>query len=328
MWEITSNGPAIAALMLGMCAAGSWIQPMRYISKKHALPSLLVLYFDWKLVHWLLVVLFSLVLGSIGPAQPSVFDSLRRATGDRIICALLGGAAITSGDILIYFGDALCGTALAFPICVGLCSAVGTLFVYLVQPKGNPAFLFAGIGAAFVAVVFGGLATWVKQREAAAATAGARDVELTTKGGDGGGGGRTLMLRGVVLSGAAGLVYAAWSPLGTLAAKGAGCPRSFTGLSAHAVWLLFVTGMFASNLPLLYVALRWPLSPTVKPQSPWRAWRALRWSDQCVFAHCIHPSRHASHALHSAWAAIPGVLSFIIFASNFLASGVTGFASA
>lgn len=198
---------------------------MRYISHKNKIPNLLVLYLDMKLMHWILVVIFAITLGNVGPDKPNIFHSIRHASPERVVCAVLGGAAISLGDVLIYYADALCGTALAFPIAVGLLSAVGTIFVYIVEPKGNPIFLFCGVGLALISVIFGGLATWLKEKEQAK-----REKELATA--------RTgyelsnaltieedapkkeSMVRGVILAIIAGFIYSAWSPLGTLAARG------------------------------------------------------------------------------------------------------------
>ena len=223
MWLFASTWSAILILLIGMLLEGSWIQPMRYISHKNKIPNLLVLYLDMKLVHWLLVVIFAITLGNVGPDKPSIFHSIRHASPDRVICAVLDGVAISLGDVLIYYADALCGTALAFPIAVGLLSAVGTIFVYIVEPKGNPIFLFCGVGLALISVMFGGLATWLKEKEQAerqkALATRRKGHELSTvtiedapK--------KESMVRGVILAVIAGFIYSAWSPLGTLAARG------------------------------------------------------------------------------------------------------------
>ena len=71
---------------------------------------------------------------------------------------LIGGAIFNLANLLLVAAIDMAGLAVAFPISIGIALVVGTLLNYILQPKGNLAFLAVGVACALIAVILDGKA--------------------------------------------------------------------------------------------------------------------------------------------------------------------------
>jgi glucose uptake protein len=72
--------------------------------------------------------------------------------------ALLGGFIFNAANILFSAAIAIAGMAVAFPIAIGLALVLGVIVNYAGSQKGDPVFLFIGVGLVAIAIVINAIA--------------------------------------------------------------------------------------------------------------------------------------------------------------------------
>jgi glucose uptake protein len=116
--------------------------------------------FYWDYIVGVVVVSVGIafVLGSHGTGGESFMANVRAANGADIVYALIGGFIFNIANLLLVAGIAIAGLAIAFPIAIGIAVVEGVVLSYILQPKGNPAYLAGGVALATAAILFDAMA--------------------------------------------------------------------------------------------------------------------------------------------------------------------------
>jgi glucose uptake protein len=85
-------------------------------------------------------------------------QSIGQSSASSIINPLIGGVIFNLANILLVAAIAIAGMSIAFPVGVGLCMVLGVIINYIATPKGNPLFLFIGMGIVLVAIIVDAIA--------------------------------------------------------------------------------------------------------------------------------------------------------------------------
>ena len=149
MVVIDSYVVALGLCFLGMLAWGSWPNTLKLASKDWKFQ---LFYWDYALGVLLFALIMALTLGSHGTAGRSFFDDLSQANSRALWLAFVGGVVFNCFNLLLVSGLDIAGIAVAFPIGVGIASALGTVVNYVRRPEGNPVLLFGGVAAIVLAV--------------------------------------------------------------------------------------------------------------------------------------------------------------------------------
>jgi glucose uptake protein len=129
--------------------------------------------FYWDYVGGIVLAAFAwaLTLGSLGAGGQSFVANVRTADAGNIVAALVGGVIFNIANLLLVAGIDMAGLAVAFPLSIGVALVVGVVMSYVLQPRGNPVVLAAGVALAVLAVVFDGKAYGALAQPAHAAPA-------------------------------------------------------------------------------------------------------------------------------------------------------------
>ncbi len=133
---------------------GSWANTYKG-TKNYAFE---LFYWDYIVGVVLISLAFALTLGSHGDSGESFLANLRATSSGDIASAMIGGFIFNIANLLLVAGIAIAGLAIAFPIAIGIAVIEGVVLSYLLQPKGNPAYLAGGVALATAAIVFDALA--------------------------------------------------------------------------------------------------------------------------------------------------------------------------
>ena len=116
--------------------------------------------FYWNYAFGVVVasVFFALTLGSHYGDPFSFLENLHSASLSNMLYAGLGGFIFNIANVLLLAGIEIAGLAIAFPLSIGIALVEGVILSYLVQSKGNPYLLGAGVVLALLAVVLIGKA--------------------------------------------------------------------------------------------------------------------------------------------------------------------------
>jgi glucose uptake protein len=115
-------------------------------------------YWDYAVGIFLVSLALAFTMGSTPADSSSFLNNVHVADNSNIIAALVGGAVFNLASVLLFAAIALAGLALAFPVCVGIALVVGVILTYILQPRGSPYWLAAGVACALVAVILDGKA--------------------------------------------------------------------------------------------------------------------------------------------------------------------------
>jgi len=110
-------------------------------------------YWDYILGVVLCAIGFALTLGSHGADGEAFLTNLATADRANLLFALLAGAIFNVANLLLVTAIGVTGLAIAFPIAIGIAVVEGVLLSYVLQPKGNLAFLAGGVALALLAVI-------------------------------------------------------------------------------------------------------------------------------------------------------------------------------
>jgi len=152
----TPSSLNIALLMMITSAVcwGSWQTPIRVskaIASNFSTGTMPSAYFS---SHWCSLSPWA-VQGTI---LSSFLNNVHAADTSNVVNALIGGALFNLANLLLVAAIDMAGLAVAFPISIGIALVVGTVLSYVLQPRGNAAFLALGVACAFVAVLLDGKA--------------------------------------------------------------------------------------------------------------------------------------------------------------------------
>jgi glucose uptake protein len=138
-----------------MICWGSWANTLKLTGKKW---SFQLFYWDYSIGVLLLTLILALTMGSAGSSGRSFFADLGQAGGEYLGYAFLGGVIFNIANILLVGAIDIAGLAVAFPIGIGLALVIGVITTYRLDPSGNAAVLFLGVGAVVVAIILDAIA--------------------------------------------------------------------------------------------------------------------------------------------------------------------------
>lgn len=115
-------------------------------------------YWDYAIGIFLISLVLALTMGSTGHDSFSFLNNVHTADNSNIVWTMVGGAIFNLANLLLVAAIDMAGLAVALPVSIGIALVVGVVLNYILQPKGNLAFLASGVACALVAVVLDGKA--------------------------------------------------------------------------------------------------------------------------------------------------------------------------
>jgi glucose uptake protein len=155
MFIVNSYPLAIVFCFITMLCWGSWANTQKLASKTWRYE---LFYWDYVIGIVLLSLLFAFTLGSIGENGRGFMEDLAQADTRNIGSAFLGGIVFNAANILIASAIAIAGMSVAFPVGIGIALVLGVIINYIGSQKGDPLFLFLGVGLITIAIVLNALA--------------------------------------------------------------------------------------------------------------------------------------------------------------------------
>ena len=156
MFTIHSTGLAILFCAITMIGWGSWANTQKLAGRTNwPFP---LYYWDYALGVFLFSILFMFTFGSIGSHGMAAAANIAGASRAAINAACLSGVLFNIANILLVVAIDAAGLSVAFPVGIGLALVIGTVKSYALEPKGNPALIFAGVVLIVFAMVMSALA--------------------------------------------------------------------------------------------------------------------------------------------------------------------------
>jgi glucose uptake protein len=201
--------------------------------------------FYWDYIVGVVVIslIFGFTLGSHGSSGQPLLLNLRSGDGVNLVDAFVGGFIFNIANLLLVAGMDIVGLAVAFPVSIGIAVIEGVALSYILQPKGNLAYLAGGVVLALAAIVLDAMAYNSLRKEH-----------------------RAVSRRGIVICVVSGLLMGAFAPFVT---------RALThghALTPYSIIVLFSIGALASCFVVNIYFMRHPLVGTpVNFSGFWRA---------------------------------------------------------
>ena len=155
MFIVDNYTLAIVFCFITMLCWGSWGNTQKLAGKTWRYE---LYYWDYVIGVLLLSIIFAFTLGSIGESGRDFLTDIRQADTANIGSAFLGGIVFNAANILLSTAIAIAGMSVAFPVGIGLALVLGVIINYIGSQKGDPLFLFIGVGLVTVAIILNALA--------------------------------------------------------------------------------------------------------------------------------------------------------------------------
>jgi glucose uptake protein len=189
-------------------------------------------YFDYAFGVLLASVIAAYTFGTFGYDGFLFMDDLMRAGKRNMVLGFAGGVVFNLANMLLVAAISVAGLAVAFPVGIGLALVIGVIWNYVLNPQGNPTFLFLGAGLVVLAIVVDALAYRSLEFQRA---------EERIKAGLS----RTLQpkvsMKGILLSLISGVLMGSFYPLVEMGKAGD------AGLGPYAIAFVFALGVFFST---------------------------------------------------------------------------------
>jgi len=134
---------------------GSWANTQKLASREWKFQ---LFYWDYAIGVVLLSLVVAFTMGSMGSSGRGFIADISQVSGSALVFALLGGVVFNLANILLVAAIDIAGLAVAFPIGIGIALVEGVIMNYILNPKGNPVLLFAGVLAIMIAIIIDALA--------------------------------------------------------------------------------------------------------------------------------------------------------------------------
>lgn len=170
MFIVNDYSLAIIFCVITMFCWGSWGNTQKLAGKTWRYE---LFYWDYVIGVLLISLISAFTLGSLGENGRGFITDLAQADIKNIGSAFLGGIIFNAANILLSTAIAIAGMSVAFPVGIGLALVLGVIINYMGSQKGDPTFLFLGVGLIAIAIVINALA----YRKASSG-----NKEVTTKG--------------------------------------------------------------------------------------------------------------------------------------------------
>jgi len=154
MFSPHSFGLALVMMIISAVCWGSWANTYKGVRNYR----FELFYWDYAIGIFLMSVFLAFILGSTANDSTNFLNNVRAADPSNIASTLLGGAIFNLANLLLVAGIDMAGLATAFPVSIGIALVVGVVSSYILEPKGNPGILAAGVACAVIAVVLDGKA--------------------------------------------------------------------------------------------------------------------------------------------------------------------------
>ena len=109
-------------------------------------------YWDYAIGIFLASLVLALTMGSTAGGVTSFLANVHSAATSNLLYAAFAGFIFNIANVLLLAGIEIAGLAVAFPISIGIALVEGVVLSYLIQPKGTPGLLGAGVLMAVMAV--------------------------------------------------------------------------------------------------------------------------------------------------------------------------------
>lgn len=235
MFIVKDYSLAIIFCVITMFCWGSWGNTQKLAGKTWRYE---LFYWDYVIGVLLLSLISASTLGSMGENGRGFIDDLAQADWKNIGSAFLGGIIFNAANILLSTAIAIAGMAVAFPVGIGLALVLGVIINYMGSQKGDPVFLFLGVGLIAIAIVINALA----YRKATS-------------------GNKKVTAKGILVSVIAGLLMsffyrfvAASMDLDNFESPAAGMMTPYTAV------VIFALGIFISNFIFNTILMKKPIS--------------------------------------------------------------------
>ena len=208
-----------------------------------------LLYYDYSIGVALGAALAGLTFGSWGSTPHPFLKDLSHAGNINILCGFAGGVIFNLSNILVVGAIARAGMGVGFPIGVGLALVVGSILNYIIEHKGNPWMLFAGVALIVAAIIVDALAyrAYAASKGAAGDKADAAARKADT-------------WKGIKLATIGGILMGLFYPLVVIGmGKKPGGGEFGVGLGPYAVGFIFGLGVLFSVFVYNLYFLRFPI---------------------------------------------------------------------
>ncbi len=155
MFIVNSYVLAIVFCFITMLCWGSWGNTQKLAGKTWRYE---LFYWDYVTGILILSLISAFTLGSIGEGGRGFIADLAQADSRNIGSAFLGGVVFNAANILLSTAIAIAGMSVAFPVGIGLALILGVIINYIGSQKGDPLFLFIGVGVIAIAIIVNALA--------------------------------------------------------------------------------------------------------------------------------------------------------------------------
>ncbi len=155
MFIVNSYSLAIVFTFITMLCWGSWGNTQKLAGKTWRYE---LFYWDYVIGVVLISLVFAFTLGSIGENGRGFLTDLGQAEWSNIGSAFFGGVVFNAANILLSTAIAIAGMSVAFPVGIGLALVLGVIINYFGSQKGDPVFLFLGVGLITLAIIINALA--------------------------------------------------------------------------------------------------------------------------------------------------------------------------
>ncbi|MGF1637561.1 MAG: GRP family sugar transporter [Cyclobacteriaceae bacterium] len=155
MFIIETYSLAVIFCFITMLCWGSWANTQKLAEATWRFE---LFYWDYVIGTVLLSLVFGLTLGSSGSEGRGFIADLQQAEAASFGLAFLGGIIFNLANILIVAAIAVAGMSVAFPVGIGQALVLGVIINYISEQKGDPIFLFLGVGLVAAAIVLDALA--------------------------------------------------------------------------------------------------------------------------------------------------------------------------
>lgn len=155
MFIVNDYSLAIIFCVITMFCWGSWGNTQKLAGKTWRYE---LFYWDYVIGVLLISLISAFTLGSLGENGRGFITDLAQADLKNIGSAFLGGLIFNAANILLSTAIAIAGMSVAFPVGIGLALVLGVIINYMGSQKGDPTFLFLGVGLIAIAIVINALA--------------------------------------------------------------------------------------------------------------------------------------------------------------------------
>src|SRR5436309_16085738 len=154
MFAPHSVGSALLMMIASAICWGSWANTYKG-GKSYRFE---LFYWDYAIGIFLNSLVLAFTMGSSTQDASSFPNNVHAADTANFYYTLVGGAIFNLANLLLVAAIDMAGLATAFPVSIGIALVVGVVSSYIIEPKGNPLLLAAGVASAILAVILDGKA--------------------------------------------------------------------------------------------------------------------------------------------------------------------------